>query len=153
MKLHELLAEGVYNDAEVVTKRLNQHVSDIAGAHTALFWVNHGHRMWTRGDGFRHKEPNVIRIYGDDWEYVRKKYPEVKKAFPDPKHAMEWAWKEVTGTPGAKDIGRVSGEFRSSSLDPAVQIGRTIFIHRGNEIEYGSKSLLRGPVRRHERPE
>ena len=108
-----------------------------------LYVKSPGTRVWTRGDGVRHRDPGRIQYEND---VAAKKWPKAMSQF--------WQW--LTTQPGVKSIGQVSGEFGTSAMMNAVRLGSLYFaLTQYNTIVWGSVSRFKNPrsVWRHKAPE
>lgn len=88
-------------------------------------------RVWTRGDGTRHRDPAKILVYNDENPNTEK----YLRAF--------WEW--LVEQPGARPAGKISGEFGSSSYDSAIQYRGLFWIDRGYRIDVMSRSRITNP--------
>jgi len=144
MKVNEILNEGIFDFGNDIQEMLDKKVSEIAGAHTGIFDHKTGQGWWRRFDGTRYKQPNAIHVYNDDWKYVTKKYPTVKKQWPTQETAMDWAWNKLKSLPGTKELPPMSGEFGSDSPKESILYKGYILVKRSrHEITIQSKSVLR----------
>ena len=94
-----------------------------------------GNRVWTRGDGSKHKDWPKIVPHTDysDTDVAIKKNPDAVKNTLD----------QYLSTIGAKSIGKASDWTGSSDKSEVYATGDTIFVHRGNYIEVGTKSRFK----------
>lgn len=88
-----------------------------------------GFRVWTRGDGVRHRDPAKVLVYDD-------------KANTKEEIESFWQWLQNRG---ARPIGKVTGEFGSSSADPAVSYQGFIWVQREYSIAVMSRSRITNP--------
>ena len=92
-----------------------------------------GTKVWTRGDGTRHRDPGRIKVsyWADDKKQAEKAA------------AKFWPW--LLKQPGVKSIGQVSGEFGSSAMSDAVSYGGLYFSGGPYGTEFGSMSRVKNP--------
>lgn len=95
-----------------------------------------GMRVWTRGDGTRHRDP--ARFY----------------AYKNADDVMNRLWNALSKMKGAKIAGTVSGEFGSSAMKPAISFRGFILVKYDNTIEVMSRSRItnKNSVWRHQAP-
>ena len=155
MRLKEILKEGMYDVVNDLVKRAGQ---DLFNHSYGPFRTRGGWQMFQRFDGMKYRDPNVIVFDNKDekdlvsgkeeWaskESKKKWLPIYKKiAETHPQEAIEQFWAWLKQQPKAKEANfRVSAEFGSSDYRDVVTLGPYIFILDGNQIQYGTKALLR----------
>jgi len=90
----------------------------------ALHVSRRSHRTWTRGDGSRYKEWDVIKPWTPDrHEDIDKLWNAIKKS--------------------GKHIGYVGRGWSGNKRDPVYSHNGVIYVKRGDGIEYATKSRLR----------
>jgi hypothetical protein len=99
-------------------------------------------RVWTRGDGSRYRDPGYIKIDDATMRYLQRTYSTFKKMFPTAEALLDHVWETLKTTPRSKDLGTISGEFRSDDYAPALRAGGMLWVNRERRIEYGSMSRL-----------
>lgn len=154
MRLKEILKEGMHD----VIRGLVRGASEELFNHPNAYGTRGGWKVWTRGDGMRYRDPNVIMFQNESAKdmvsgkekYINKAskaewHPIYKKmAETDHYKAMQMFWDWLKEQPKVKQANfRVSGEFGSSGYRDVLTLGPYIFILDGNQIQYGTKSLLR----------
>lgn len=101
-------------------------------------------RLWVRGDGCRYKDPGYIKVTDSHMEHYGRKYSSFKTMFKGNKHAvLDHVWETLKNTKGAKDIGTVSGCFKSDKHSPALKVDGIMWVKRPWGIEFGSMSRLK----------
>lgn len=102
-----------------------------------------GTRVWTRGDGVRHRDPGyIVPSY---WSDEPKKGAVVVQKF--------WQW--LQKQPGVRPLGQISGEFSTSKFSDMVGYKGLYFAGGPRGVEFGSASRFKNPrsVWRHNAPE
>ena len=101
-----------------------------------------GTRVWTRGDGTRHRDPG----------YITASYFASDKKQAEKLATKFWPW--LLKQPGVKSIGQVSGEFGSSPMKDAVAYKGLYFTGGQYGVQFGSLSRIKNPksVWRHQPP-
>ena len=145
------VAEGQLDEAtarDVLISLLDKFYADMKlpprqNSHTGLLNIKSpGTRVWTRGDGTRHRDPGGIEV----------------NYFTDDKKASEKAlvkfWPWLLKQPGVKSIGQISGEFGSSPMKDAVAYKGLYFTGGQYGVQFGSLSRIKNPrsVWRHQPP-
>jgi hypothetical protein len=97
-------------------------------------YKNPGTRVWTRGDGARHRDPGYIFIDRDMNPNDQRKWHDEK--------VLGKFW-EFLSNKGAKPIRDVAGEFSSSSYERAVVYNKQLFVLGDRAIKWGSVSRLK----------
>jgi hypothetical protein len=124
---------------EVVLALLDKFYADMKlpprqGSHSgALDIKSPGTKVWTRGDGTRHRDPG--RIQASYWANDKKQAEKAAAKF--------WPW--LLKQPGVKSIGQVSGQFGSSPLEDAVGYKGLYFTGGPRGVEFGSMSRVTNP--------
>jgi Protein of unknwon function (DUF3008) len=120
---------------EVIQRLVKEFNTQASGNEfTPLDYKLPGSRVWTRGDGSRHRDPGYI--YLD--KYLRPEQAEEWRA----QNPVDQFWKWMISK-GAKQVGDVSGEFGSDPHRPAVTLGGLLFTKGDHNITWGSKSRLK----------
>ena len=134
----EQLAEATYRD--VIYSLLDKFYADMKmpprqNSHSGELSIKPpGTRVWTRGDGTRHRDPGYItaNYFADDKKRAEKLA------------TMFWPW--LLKQPGIKSIGQVSGEFGSSPMKDAVAYKGLYFTNNnGYATSFGSLSRIKNP--------
>ena len=158
MRLKEILKEGMYDIVNDLTKRASQELFD----YDYVYRTRGGMSMFTRFDGMKYRDPNIIFFGNDDAIETLKQYKSgehkyaskeskakwhpiwTKMAKTEPHEGMAAFWNWLQEQPGVKKANfRVSAEFGSSGYRDVLVYGKYIFINDGTEVQYGTKSLLR----------
>jgi len=100
-------------------------------------------RVWTRGDGARYKEFGYIKVKEDNIKFTGRQYGTFKRLFPDKEAILDHVWEELKRTPRAKDLGTLSGEFKSGEHSPALRARGYLWVKRSWGIEFGSMNRLK----------
>jgi hypothetical protein len=128
--------EGDLNEAkgyDIVNGLLTQFQSEngITGpARHLLSVANPSMKVWTRGDGTRYRDPGKIELWDRTPEAVAQ-----QKEF--------WSW--LMKQPGVKNVGKISGEFGSSSSTDAYIYNGLYFTLNQGGIKWGSASRFKNP--------
>lgn len=86
-------------------------------------------KRWRRGDGSYYTDPNRIEAFDQNNPEQRQLQSEF----------YDW----LIQKPGVKNVGGISGEFRSSDYSEAAKYKGVIFVKRGTNTEYFTPSKLR----------
>ena len=142
----EQLDEASYRD--VIRERLDRFYKDVGlppiqGNHLGILDIKSpGTRVWTRGDGVRHRDPGyIVPSY---WSDEPKKGAVVVQKF--------WQW--LQKQPGVRPLGQISGEFSTSKFSDMVGYKGLYFAGGQRGVEFGSASRFKNPrsVWRHNAP-
>ena len=143
----ETLDEASYRD--VIRELLDRFYKDVGlppiqGNHLGILDIKSpGTRVWTRGDGVRHRDPGyIVPSY---WSDEPKKGAVVVQKF--------WQWLQTQ--PGVRPLGQISGEFGNSKFSDMVGYKGLYFAGGQRGVEFGSASRFKNPrsVWRHQAPE
>ena len=158
MRLKEILKEGMHSVVGDLTERASQELFN----YDYVYRTRGGMSMFTRGDGMKYRDPNIIFFGNDDAIETLKDYKSGKHEYASAESKAKWhpIWTKIAKTssqdgieqfwnwlqqqPNVKKANfRVSAEFGSSEYRDVLTLGKYIFILDGNQIQYGTKSLLR----------
>ena len=142
----EVLDEASYRD--VIRELLDRFYKDVGlppiqGNHLGILDIKSpGTRVWTRGDGVRHRDPGYI--LPSYWSDEPKKGAVVVQKF--------WQWLQTQ--PGVRPLGQISGEFSTSKFSNMVGYKGLYFAGGQRGVEFGSASRFKNPrsVWRHNPP-
>jgi len=123
VKESNLNESSAYNVAKAFADQWNQE-SGVDDAQK-LRVKEPGTRVWTRGDGTRHRDPGMILAEHDD--------------------TIAKFWKWLVQQPGIKPFGQISGEFGSDPYKPAVRLKNMFFVQGRSSVAYGSTSRVKNP--------
>ena len=144
---NEQLDEASYRN--VLRDLLDRFYKDVGlppiqGNHLGILDIKSpGTRVWTRGDGTRHRDPGAI--VPSYWSDEPKKGAVVVQKF--------WQW--LQKQPGVRPLGQISGEFGNSKFSDMVGYKGLYFAGGQRGVEFGSASRFKNPrsVWRHNAPE
>jgi hypothetical protein len=97
-------------------------------------YKNPGTRVWTRGDGVRHRDPGYIFISRDMQQAEQRKWHDEK--------VLGKFW-DFLSNKGARPIKDVAGEYSSSPYEKAVVYNKQLFVLSDHVIKWGSTSRLK----------
>jgi len=103
-------------------------------------------RVWSRGDGVRYKDPGYIRVMEGHMRAQHRKYSSFRTLHPNEQALLNHFWETLKQTPRAKELGTLSGSFRSDEYAPALRAGGLLWVRRHWGIEFGSMSRLNSGV-------
>lgn len=101
-------------------------------------------RVWVRGDGSRYKDPGYIKTSTRAIRRYGRRYSTFRTMFRNDEQAvLDYVWEALQNTKGAKDLGTLSGSFRSDEHRPAMSVNGMLWVKRRWGIEFGSMSRLK----------